>query len=154
LQIIGLLFEPLANYTTKLLTTRPWRYSKEFGFKNWDNNIGSLEKKARQYIPNSIEENAYQYCKNWINQNTSDDSYMPFLAKYGFYRSMFFLVLLNALSIPFIYQLNPMKLVEILSFMIILALIYLRRSCDFYRHISITIYSRFISSFNTSTKGA
>ncbi len=151
--LVGLLFEPLANYVTKLLTTCPRRYLKELGLKNWDNNIRYLEQKARQYIPSDIEGSIFQYCKNWINQNAPDDSYMPFLAKYGFYRSMFILTLLNAISIPFIYQLSLIKTIMVLSSMIILALVYLRRSSDFYRHISITIYSRFISSFNTNTMG-
>ena len=150
--LAGLLFEPLANYVTKLLTTCPWLYSKEYGFKNWDNNIESLKNKARQYIPNGIEESTYQYCKNWIDQNAPDDSYMPFLAKFGFYRSMSLLVALNAISIPFIYELTLRNIIIVLSSMLLLALVYYRRSSDFYRHISVTIYSRFISSFNTKPK--
>jgi hypothetical protein len=142
--LVGLLFEPLANYATKLLTTYPYT---ELGFKMWDSNIMSLSKKARQYIPNEIKENTYWYCKNWLHQNASDDSYMPFLAKYGFYRSMFLVFLLNAISIPFMYQLSFTKAITVSLFMFFLALVYLHRSGDFYRHMSSTVYLRFICGF-------
>lgn len=145
--LAGSLFEPLANYITKLLTTYPRKYVKSFGFEAWDSNIRALEMKARQYVPQGIEESTYQYCKNYLRQNASDDSYVPFLAKYGFYRSMFLLFLLNAISILCIYQFSRIKTIIISLSMVVLALVYLRRSCDYYRHISTTVYSQFISLF-------
>ena len=150
--LAGLLFEPLANYAAKLFIVCMYKYSRLFGFKNWDDNIRSLEEKARQDVPEGIKENTYQYCKNRIIKNASGNAYMPFLAKYGFYRSMFFLLLLNSISIPFIYQFSWIKTMMASLFMLALALVYLRRSGDFYRHMSVTIYSQFISLHNTKTK--
>ena len=145
--LAGLLFEPLANYATKLLTTCPWNYRKTLGFKSWDPNIKALENKARKDIPDGIEENTYHYCLNWLHQNASDDSYIPFLAKYGFYRSMSLLLLLNAGCVLFIYPSSYIKLM-IFLLLITLTFIYFYRSRVFYRHMNVTIYSSFISIFN------
>lgn len=150
--LLGLLFEPLANYATKILTTCPYNYPKLFGFKTWDDKINSFEKKASTYIPEEIEGDTYQYCKNWLQQNASDVFYMSFLAKYGFYRSMFLLLLLNAIFIPFIYQSFCIKIIILSSFLLVLALVYLHRSGDFHRHMSTTVYLQFISLLNTKTK--
>ena len=143
--LFGLFFEPLANYVTKLVTTCPLKYPKEFGFKNWDAEIRTLEKKACEYIPEGLEGSTYQYCKNWLLQNAADPSYMPFLAKYGFYRSMSFLLFLNCVSTPFIYQHDLLITVLISSSIFALALVYWRRAGDFYRHMSTTVYLRFIA---------
>lgn len=151
--LLGLLFEPLANYATKILTTCPYNYPKLFGFKTWDDKIKSFEKKASTYIPEEIEGDTYQYCKNWLQQNASDVFYMSFLAKYGFYRSMFFLLLLNGICTPFMYQHSCIKTVVISSSMFALALVYLRRGGDYYRHISATVYLQFISMFNKKASG-
>ncbi|MFA6176113.1 MAG: hypothetical protein WC765_06015 [Phycisphaerae bacterium] len=149
--LVGLLFEPLANYITKLLTHWPCKYIKLLSRKKWDENIQSLKKKAGQYIPNEIHGSEYEYCKNWLTQNTSDDSYMPFLAKFGFYRSMFLLMLSNEIIILSIYQLSRIQTL-ISLFLVVLAFIYFRRSGDFYRHVSVTVYSRFIASFDSKVK--
>lgn len=150
--LLGLLFEPLANYATKILTTCPYNYPELFGFKTWDGKIKSFEKIARTYIPEEIEGETYQYCKNWLQQNASDVFYMSFLAKYGFYRSMFFLLLLNAICIPFIYQSVCIKIIILSSFLLVLALVYLHRSGDFHRHMNTTVYMQFISLLNTKNK--
>jgi len=144
--LAGLLFEPLANHITKLLTTYPWRYIRALSFKEWDNNLRTIQDEACRHVPKGIKGSTYEYCKNCVCQNTSDDSYMPFLAKFGFYRSMFVLLLLNAISIPFIYEFGTSKTIGISLSLGLLALLYLRRSGEFYRHISSTIYLRFVSS--------
>lgn len=145
--LAGLLLEPLANYITKLLTTCPCKYTRLFRYKYWDDEIKSLEKKASEYIPKGLEGSMYQYCKNWLLQNAIADSYMPFLAKYGFYRSMFFLFLMNGICIPFIYQIS-LETIIISSSIFVLALVYLHRGGDFHRHMSVTVYLQFISLFN------
>jgi len=147
--LLGLLFEPLANYITKLLTTCPCKYKKLFCFKEWDKSNKALEKKATQNVPKEIKTSTYQYCKNWVTQNTSDDSYMPYLAKYGFYRSISILLFVNSASIPFLYQIGWINMVIIMLVILAFASIYFYRSRVFYRHISVTIYSRFIASFET-----
>ncbi len=149
--LAGLLLEPLANYITKLLTTCPFKYAKLFRFKNWDDEIKSFERKACEYVPEGIEGSTYEYCKNWLLLNTIDNSYMPFLSKYGFYRSMFFIFLLNGICTLIIYKCSSSKTVLISSSMFVMALVYLHRCGDFYRHMSATVYLQFISLFNKKT---
>lgn len=150
--LIGLLFEPLANCITKLLTTCPSDYLKSFGFKEWDIDNDSLKEKACQYKPDGITGNTYQYCKNWLHQNARHDTVMPFLAKYGFYRGMFLLFLLNGISVLFIYQYCWVIRIAIAFPLFLLGLIYLQRSSVFYRHMTATVYLQFISLFNDNTR--
>jgi len=148
--LAGLLFEPLSNYVSKCLTTCPANWSQMLSFKKWDVSICALEEAAREYVPEGAKEQTYQYCKNWLHHNSTTDTYMPFLAKYGFYRGMFLLLLLNCIAVWFIYP-RSCNTCALSVFLFALALVYLHRSGDFYRHMSTTVYSQFIACFNENT---
>lgn len=72
IMLSGLLFEPLANFSSKLLTNWPNNYTKKLGFKDWDSKIAILKNKAKKNVPKDIGISTYQYCKNWLHQQSLD----------------------------------------------------------------------------------
>lgn len=142
IMLAGLLFEPLANCIYKLKTW-PWNYPKQFSFKEWDSNIKFLEEKAQPDVPTGTTD-IYQYCKNYVQQHGLADLYMPFLAKYGFYRNISVLLLLNLIVIPFFYSWTLLCMCTVLLSILVMLLICLYRSGVFYRHMSVTVFFQFI----------
>lgn len=149
--ILGLMIEPISNLLSKVYCLlnvnlgegfccrimKKWK--ETLSFSQWDKDIKTLSVEASKYIPEGVTCNHYQYCKNYILQKGDGSLFNSFLAKFGFYRNLFFIMLLNSLLCCFLYSSHY-------NFLILLwSLVYLHRSRMFYRHMSMTVYNQFIS---------
>jgi len=147
--IIGLLFEPIANLGSKLSTLIKNRPSlctfntESFSLKSWRrSSIVPLEKKAKELALLKEDENLYQYCKSWLYLKGNPDEFVSFLGKFGFYRNMKFISIINAIACLCLY--SKSSLIYSIPSLIILAWIYGYRSKVFEMHQSITVYNQFI----------
>jgi len=147
--LCGMVLEPAANLFYKLpslfLNDSKSRFD-EFEFKKWDNKITILEHQAKDLVNESTKENIFQFCKNWMLVNGVDGQYQAFLGKFGFYRNIAFIFVLNLLAVWLFYNDTLNKLLSSLM-LLLFATLYFHRSRIFFRHISITVYSQFISGY-------
>lgn len=153
--ILGLLFEPLSNLLDKLLglfkkhEEKNWKdnivknWQGNIGFKEWDAQITTAERKARETCPIDNDYVGFQYCKNYVLKRTGGELFSSFSGKFGFYRNIYILLVINILLCPIIYSWNLKSIIAMLI-LIIFAILYRNRSKVFYRHMSVTVYTQFI----------
>lgn len=95
--LLGMLIEPLANYTDKYIFKYIlwWTVNKDKKMKNTENTLkqhiiahylGSLK--------NTIEEPFY-ICKEYVETNQLSTTFMVFLSRYGFYRNISFIIFIS-----------------------------------------------------------
>lgn len=153
--ILGLLFEPMSNLIDKLSGLlkmhegKNWKNSivknwqDNIGFKKWDGQITATENKARETCPIDTDYVGFQYCKNYVLKRTGGEQFNSFLGKYGFYRNIYILFVLNIVSCPIIYSWCFKSIIAMLI-LILFAILYKNRSKVFYNHMSATVYTQFI----------
>ncbi len=149
LWLIGMLLEPFANCMNKIIPFK-WKTIKEdFGFKGWDVQIKHLEKRAVQYAKEE-EANIYQYAKNMVIANNKADDFNIFLGRFGFYRNHSCIFVIYGIVVFFVFPGKQALWLAVISFLF--SAIYYHRSCIFYRHMSVTVYSQFIIHMSLQKK--
>ena len=140
--IAGLLFEPIGN---KLGDFVFWIGSllRSLGSKlckcikpTTATQASPLVERAKNSIPSELTEavNPYHWAKDCLSQEKIETPYMAFLSKFGFYRNVGALLLLNAVLIPCLHGFGTAE--KILFFSLLpSAVLYFVRSQRFYRHM-------------------
>lgn len=149
LWLIGMLVEPFANFMNKILSFKWETVKNDFGFKAWDVRITQLKENATIYAKEE-ESNIYQYAKNMLIANNKADDFNIFLGRFGFYRNHSFIFMVYGVIVFFAFPWKQATLPAIISFLS--SAIYYYRSCIFYRHMSVTVYSQFIIHMSSQKK--
>ena len=160
---IGLLIEPLANFSFKVYDSffeairkkiRAWAKDKESKHpKIWeilDSDIVKSKLESDEILEKEIKENhmkfletkiekPYHFCKTYVLNNSLSQEFMTFLARFGFYRNISFFFVCLAISSFFIYQSRLGVGTGLL-----LALAYKVRSDQFYSYQSPTVFNSYL----------
>lgn len=89
----------------------------------------------------------YHWCKDYITQNEIESQFMPFLSKFGFYRGVSFLFLINGIFILIYYEINmwfSLSSLIIGLLFLVMSYILLIRSKDFFQHTGRTVFRHFL----------
>jgi hypothetical protein len=140
--IAGLLFEPIGNklgdfvlWIGLLLSSLRTKLCKCIK-PTTTRQSSPLVERAKNSIPPefSATVNPYHWAKDYLFQEKIETPYMAFLSKFGFYRNVGGLLLLNAILIPCLHGFETAE--KILFFSLLpLAVLYFVRSQRFYRHM-------------------
>ncbi|MBN2012422.1 hypothetical protein JW960_24045 [candidate division KSB1 bacterium] len=147
--LIGLILEPIVNYYGRIISIIEKKlesFSPNKDLKNWGAQIDQTFREfVKKDVPAELSDNIqiYNWCKDFIKQKNINTNFMVFLSMFGFYRNVEFIMLLNAISIFFLYSNCIAKYVFILI-SILLIFIFRRRSLIFYNHMSLTVYQNYI----------
>lgn len=139
--ILGFLFEPFANIYEKVFRKCKWFNS----IRDWQDSINKQQDVIKSRIADlEVDDNIYHYCKNYISQKGIYTPSMAFLSKFGFYRNIAFLFFVNSIYlIRYFCTISWLFSIAILlSFL--LSQFYLKRSFDFYCHLTQTVYQNFL----------
>ena len=140
--IAGLLFEPIGNMIGDFVL---WIGSlpRSLGSKlckcikpTTTTQSSPLIERAKNSIPSelSAKVNPYHWAKDYLSQEKIETPYMAFLSKFGFYRNVSALLLLNAILIPCLHGFGTAE--KILFFCLLPpTALYFVRSQRFYRHM-------------------
>ena len=143
---MGLLLEPIANLSEKLITgkLRKWRKfrSTESEAENYSGMKNLIEKELDPSIKDSGM-NTYHLCKDFILQEDLPIPFMSFLSKFGFYRNVAFLFYANAVVTPFVYRCNRISFI-FAPLCLILGWFFENRSIDFYGHMTSLVYRNYL----------
>ncbi|MDQ8209094.1 hypothetical protein QEH52_16330 [Coraliomargarita sp. SDUM461003] len=138
--IVGLLFEPIGNKLGDLVLWIGGRLRSLGGkmckyIKPTTRNCLLVEQ-AKNSIPSQLSEavNPYHWAKDYLSQEKIETPYMAFMSKFGFYRNVGALLLINAILIPCLHGLGTAEKILSLS-MLPLSVLYFVRSQRFYRNI-------------------
>lgn len=149
---VGIIYEPISNtlfkYMDKLYLIFPWnKYLKKYK----DEQDLVYKPKAEEIIKNKFKlvddrMESYQVVKLSVLQNGKPNSFMIFLSRYGFYRSLSTIVFFN-IFLYVIYEFDYEKIW--LSIVIIIALYVLHlflynRAKEFYYYAGNEVYRNFI----------
>lgn len=143
LMVIGLLFEPFANYFDKIINIFWYKFfSIKKSLKDEEERMSKLIK--NKYLGGIAEEidNPYQICKEYVETKQLSTTYMVFLSRFGFYRNAFLLSFISAIfSLICFFDWKG----GLLSFaFIVVAFVMKRRSQDFYSYLAPSIYHCFL----------
>jgi len=144
--ITGLLFEPVANRVMAFIS---YAISKCAGMccaakSTAESGSNPIVQAVKDDIPADISDFVvpYHWAKDYLSQETVETPYMAFLSKFGFYRNLGVLSLLNVLLIPCLYDVEkPHKI--ILSILVLATFLYLWRSHTFYNHLGDAMYRHY-----------
>ena len=153
--LCGLLVEPLANVSegviARCISLLGWarrRVGRGSGSAAQDSTVTPpLRALAEDAIPEHVRGgvSTYHWCRDYLLQERVDTPYMAFLAKFGFYRNMSFLLAVNSAAIPFIHGCRASVLL-LMCFMLFLSIVYGWRSWKFYGHMGKAIYGHYLVS--------
>ncbi|WHS99754.1 MAG: hypothetical protein LZT29_02783 [Pantoea stewartii] len=142
--LLGLLIEPLANFSDRYLGKYIFFWIKTQNKKRMEN-----EKIMENYIKenclgdlNSKMKNPYTLCKEYVETKQLSTTFMVFLARYGFYRNCCYIVL----SAGFLYTFSDLKLKSITVLLVIylLSALIKKRADEFYSYQATSVYSAFL----------
>ena len=148
LVVLGLLLEPLTNFLFKLPTLFKNQSCmcklnfSSIGFKDWDNSLSILEEKAKQVAEDHGDHFSFKNCKSWVVLNGDMEEFNSFLGKYGFYRNITIINVLNIVVALFLYESFAKWIV--CGVLLLLAKLYSYRSDVFYRHQEEVIHNQYI----------
>lgn len=142
LLLVGMLIEPIANLLYKLCTTSFKKWGEQLGLKKWREQIAAIETETKVYVPESIHDSTFVFAKNWVVTHGDYSEFQAFLSKYGFYRSISLVFIVNAVvTLPIHWQWWGIGGVAL---NVILAALYGYRAKIFYHHQSVCVYNQFI----------
>lgn len=148
--LIGLMFEPVGNLVGDFalkLSSEIKRLMK--AIRNWlkpklvePNDF--LVAHVKGSIPPSLSDavKPYHWAKDYLSQEQIETPYMEFLSKFGFYRNLGVLLLVNALLIPYLHGFGKNEKIVFCG-LLGAALLYFVRSQRFYRHMGETVFRNY-----------
>lgn len=149
--LLGMLIEPLANYTDKYIFKYIlwWTVNKDKKMKNTENTLKQhIIEHYLGNLKNTIEELFY-ICKEYVETNQLSTKFMVFLSRYGFYRNISFIIIFISgfvLSVILVDKYFTSCLIIFSSYLI--SGVFRKRSQEFYSYMAPTIYATFINDKN------
>lgn len=137
----GMFIEPIANWSAKIIEKKvKWLKPRE------SRNKVKLEGLVKSLLPNENIEivNKYRYCKAIVDLKFPNSNHDIFLARFGFYRSLTFLM--NSLFVLNVFLVSWSFTMFLVNFFIgFMSYQFLRRSQDFRNHMEDTIYYNYLA---------
>ena len=139
--LLGYIVEPLSNAFGKLNR----KFFKFKSLKEWDDSINSQFSYISTFIPNiKGNDNIFHYCKHYLLQQNVANPSMDFLSKFGFYRNISFIFLINSLYLIYTTIITESNYILISLILFYLSQQYQFRSIEFLKHQSQTVVQNFI----------
>ncbi|MCG5047143.1 hypothetical protein L2164_00305 [Pectobacterium brasiliense] len=142
----GMCIEPLANWFIKKLEDNICFFNPKES-----RNKKSLEELIISKLPdvNISSVNKYRYCKAVVELKFRNSNHDVFLARFGFYRSMSFLMaVLFVLNLMLITWSCRMFFINVVIFFMFCQ--FIKRSQDFKNHMEDAVYYNYLALMNTS----
>lgn len=148
MMISGMLIEPLANSCERFilgpvigLIFSPFNKNKD----DVETESGRLEKLIEEQLQVNLgDESPYHYCKDYLIMNGLADQFNVFLSRFGFYRNASFICLILGCASFSLFSCSLESCITpIISWP--LALIYRKRSNDFFSYLAPTEYRSFLA---------
>lgn len=103
----------------------------------------------KKYIPNEIphEIKPYFWCSYYLEENQIPSPYMAFLSKYGFYRTLSLIFIINAVLI-LLYNIDAVPKAALVIGSCLLSIVANNRSKKFLEHTAKSVYTGFLVAVN------
>ena len=137
--ILGLLFEPIGNFSFKYLERISYFKPRE------SRGVAALEPVIIKYLPAGLgNRQAFRYCKAVVEQNFPNSNISVFLARFGFYRGLGILMIMLCVVDLILIDWDLYSALQ--SFIYLsLSIVFIKRAQSFKGHMEYETYYNFIA---------
>lgn len=137
--ILGMLFEPISNYSLKFFEGLKILKQRE------SRSVSSLMPIIQKYLPADLgEKQRFRYCKAVVEQNYPNSNISVFLARFGFYRSVGILSLIHFPLTLMLIDIDCLSLLYSISFAF-LSFIFIKRAQFFKGHLEYEVFFNYLA---------
>lgn len=143
--LVGILIEPISNYTDRLLFRRFRFLTPAPKQKHADEESLLKAEICSTYLGslNGKIENPYAICKEYVETKQLSTTFMVYLSRYGFYRNCAFLALVGGVFLFFLGS-GFLHCLGVVVGSLVAVVVFKRRSEEFYALMAPTIYRAFL----------
>ncbi len=148
--MIGMLIEPLSNYSDSILIGRLFGWAGRAKEKHLSEERILKVHIAENYLGtlNGLISNPYGLCKEYVETKQLSTTFMVYLSRYGFYRNCSFIAF--AVLPVLVIELDGVISKFAGSFVcLVLVALFKRRSADFYSLMAPAVYRAFLIDKNS-----